>query len=278
VTRPQTRTDRRLILGYSSSILLVIMYLNMFPVVKYIVQHYGTTPVLVLPIVITVALLIVIFSFFLKTRLVLKRQASAPLIILGIAVCLAALIVPDHQAPVKRIHVIEYMVLSCLIRYTMSVRLQSTPLLIFSIAFTALLGVHDELLQGLHPLRTYGIRDIFVNALGSVGGGLIWHGFGLFEYPSEVEKQTVRPLGWTYLYLIWLFCSVLLFFIPLYFFREKILPIWPAVPLISSLILFVLSADKMIPSLSHGVKAVSCVSFTLILYLAAARLTPLVFL
>lgn len=277
MTKTLPRTHRRLIIGYLGSILLVIFYLNMFPVVKYIVQHYGTTPVMVLPILITVTVLVVIFSLLLKARLKQERQVRVSLILLGIAICLIALAVPDQQAPVKRIHVIEYMVLSCLIRYTMSVRLQGTALLVFSVLFTSLLGVHDELLQGLHPLRTYGIRDIVVNALGSVGGGLIWHGFKLFEYSGKTDDDTVHPPGFTCFYLVWLFCSVLIFFIPLYSFREALLPLWPAVPLIASLILYVTSRDKMMPSLGHGIKAVSFAAFTLVIYLAAARLTPLAF-
>ena len=271
-------THRRLIIGYPISILLVLIYLNMFPVVKYIVQHWGTMPVLVLPILVTVIALVVIFSLFLKTMQSTQPRARIVPIIIGIAICLAALAVPDPQAPVKRIHVIEYMLLSLLIRYIMSVRLQGIELLIFSILFASLLGIHDELLQGLHPLRTYGIRDIIVNALGSAGGGLIWHGFRLFEQTGETGNRTGHSPGFTYFYLAWLCCSVVMFFVPLYYFREKTLPLWPAGPLIISLILFTAAGQKFVPRFDHGIKAVSYASFTLLAYLIAAHLGPVSFL
>ena len=270
-------THRRLIIGYPISILLVLIYLNMFPVVKYIVQYWGTMPVLVFPILITVIALVVIFTLLLKTRQSTQPRARIASIIIGIIICLAALAVPDPQAPVKRIHVIEYMLLSLLIRYIMSVRLQGNPLLIFSILFASLLGVHDELLQGLHPLRTYGIRDIVVNALGSAGGGLIWYGFRLFEQTGQTESRTGQTPGFTYFYLAWLFCSVVTFFLPLYSFREKTLPLWPAGPLIISLILFTAASQKFVPRFDHGIRAVSYASFTLLAYLFAARLGPISF-
>lgn len=267
-----TGTHRHLIIGYLSSILLVLFYLNMFPVVKYIVRHWGTTPVLVLPLLITAIALAVIFSFFMKARKVKQDHLRIIPIILGIAICLVALAVPDPEAPVKRIHVIEYMLLSLLIRYTMSVRLQGFELLTFSVFFASLLGVHDELLQGLHPLRTYGIRDILVNALGSAGGGLIWHGFKLFEKKAEAYDKIASSPGLICFYLAWLFCSVIAFFIPLYYFREKLLPLWPAFPLIVSLILFIATNSKLLSPFSHGIRAVSYASFTLLTYLIVARL------
>ncbi len=268
---------RRLIIGYPSAVLLLLIYLNMFPVVRYIVQSWGTTPVLVLPILITLIALAVIVSLFLKTRQMKQPQTRIVSITIGVIICLAALAVPDPQAPVKRIHVVEYMLLSLLIRYIMSVRHQGIPLLAFSIFFASLLGVHDELLQGLHPLRTYGIRDILVNALGSAGGGLIWHGLKLFEQSGETVTQTGNSPGFTYFYLAWLFCSVVTFFIPLYFFREKTLPLWPAVPLIVSLILFAAAGRKFVPQFDHGIRAVSYASFFLLAYLIAARLGSLPF-
>ena len=69
-------THRRLIIGYPIAVLLVLIYLNMFPVVRYIVQSWGTTPVLVLPILITLTALAVIVSLFLKTRQVKKPDKN----------------------------------------------------------------------------------------------------------------------------------------------------------------------------------------------------------
>ncbi|MEE4166664.1 MAG: VanZ family protein, partial [Desulfocapsaceae bacterium] len=213
-------TRRHLLIGYSCSILLVLAYLNMFPVVRYIVKTWGTTPVLVLPILITISALIAISLLLLRARRVRRVQPDIAPIMIGTAICLAALFIPDPEAPIKRIHVIEYMILSLLIRYTMSIRLQGASLLVYSIFFTSLLGVHDELLQGLHPLRTYGTRDILVNAVASAGGGFIWHGFRLFEHSTQASEPVVRLTPRSSSYLVWLFCSVLFFFMPLLSFRQ----------------------------------------------------------
>jgi hypothetical protein len=274
-TRSGTR--RHLIIGYSCSILLVLVYLNMFPAVRYIVKTWGTTPVLVLPILITVSALTAISLLLLRVRWVHQVQPVIAPIIIGIVICLVALIIPDPEAPVKRIHVIEYMMLSLLIRYTMSVRLQGISLLVYSILFSSLLGVHDELLQGLHPLRTYGSRDILVNALGSTGGGFIWHGFKLFEHSGQAAEQADRLTPRSCGYLAWLFCSVLFFFIPLVSFRQELLPLWPAAPLAASLIFFAAAAGKMPVRFNHGVIAVSCAAYALLAYPAVVRLVPAVF-
>ncbi len=270
-------TRRRLIFGYLSSILLVLVYINMFPAVRYIVKHWGATPVLVLPILVTVTVLIVILCLLLKTARSRQADPGIASIILGISICLAALFVTDPQAPIKRIHVIEYMALSLVIRYTMSVRIQGAALLVYSIFFASLLGVHDELLQGLHPLRTYGTRDILVNALGSVGGGLIWHGFRLSELTGHADPPVLLTRS-TCSYLAWLFCSMLFFCIPLLYFREELMPLWPAAPLACSLIIFIAAALKKPAHLNHGIWAVSCASYTLLAYPIAARFLPVVFL
>ena len=268
---------RHLIIGYLSALLLVIVYINMFPAVRYIVKQWGTTPVLVLPVLGTVAVLIVIFWLFLRAGRKPRAQPGIVLLIIGTAICLAALITPDPQAPVKRIHVIEYMALSLLVRYTMSVRHQGAALLLYSIFFSSLLGVHDELLQGLHPLRTYGTRDILVNALGSAGGGLIWQGFNLFEHPEQTSGQPARLSRVTALYLAWLFCSVLVFCIPLLYFREELLPLWPGAPLAVGLALFIAAAANRSARITHGSWAVSCAAYSLLAYPLAVRLVPVVF-
>jgi len=119
---------RRLLLGYLLSILLVFVYLNMFPAVKYIVQHWGQTPVLVLPILVTLVVLAGIVLLFMNTGRMNHGRRNMAAVITGVIICLATLAVTDPIAPVKRIHVVEYMVLSLLVRYTMAVRLQGTAL------------------------------------------------------------------------------------------------------------------------------------------------------
>ena len=106
--------------------------------------------------------------------------------------CLLALLVSDMRYAVKRIHVVEYLFLSLVVRYGMSWKLQEKNLLLFSFLATAVFGVHDELLQGIHPLRTYGLRDMAVNGISAAGGALIWHGADLFS--DNLQSSTGNSL------------------------------------------------------------------------------------
>ena len=49
-------------------------------------------------------------------------------------------------------------------------RLVGYRLAVVSIVTAGLLGVHDEMLQGLHPERRFGVTDILVNALSAAAG------------------------------------------------------------------------------------------------------------
>lgn len=94
------------------------------------------------------------------------------------------LAIPDPQFPAKRIHVPQYILLALVVRRGLARHLDGPGLLVMTVLAGALFGFHDELLQGLHPRRTFGLPDLEVNAIGSLAGGLIGHGLGLFRRPA----------------------------------------------------------------------------------------------
>ncbi len=57
--------------------------------------------------------------------------------------------------------------------------------------WAALLGVHEELIQGLLPDRTYGVADIAANAVGAGAGSLMAHGMALFEERADRGPDTL---------------------------------------------------------------------------------------
>lgn len=271
-------TTVRLITGYGLSILLIPAYVNMFGVWKLLNLMLGEFVMLVLPVIITLALLTVIL-FLYRKRIQTSRSAPALLPgIIGAAFCLFALTVPDPQFPVKRIHVAEYLLLSLVVRYTMSCRLQGYPLLFFSALFAALLGVHDEFLQGLHPARTYGLRDMTVNSLGAWGGALIWHGMGVFSNTAKPLVKTVQfRLQSSSLYIFWLLAGVAALITPLVWYRGLDLPLWPAMPLFAAVVLYSLYENRFPGTWKHGITSVSVLSFSLILYPALTHVATLSF-
>jgi VanZ family protein len=85
--------------------------------------------------------------------------------------------------------VAEYIILSFLVRYALSYRLEGLRLTLFTALVTALYGVHDEMLQGLHPLRYHGWRDIIVNSVAGLSGAMLGHGLVCFD-AQGTEKST----------------------------------------------------------------------------------------
>ena len=261
------RPNTSLALGYIASAALVLVYVNMFPLWKHLSSKWEREVFVIVPILLGFGIIAIVCILF------YRRLQSAPLSVgkgglaIGIFLCLIALTVPDPQFPVKRIHVAEYMLLSLVVRFTMSFKLHGLPLLLFSACFASLLGVHDELLQGLHPSRTYGLRDLLVNTLASFSGAMIWHNLQLFSWTtSSSDKQTATSKITSLMYLVWLITTVLVFVLPLILYRGSTIPYWPAMPLIGAIVYFGLYRDHFAMSWKHGIGALSVVSFALILY------------
>jgi hypothetical protein len=93
----------------------------------------------------------------------------------GLAVAGAALALCDPAFPAKRIHVAEYALIALVLRVGASRFASGWPLTVTVTCLAGLLGVHDELIQGLHPDRTFGLRDVGVDILGGLAGALLAH-------------------------------------------------------------------------------------------------------
>ncbi|MGW8161393.1 MAG: hypothetical protein ACWGN1_04015, partial [Desulfobulbales bacterium] len=108
--------------------LLVVFYVNMFQFWAWLVKKLGpgllTT---ILPIAVTLAVLLIIFFYFVRR---VNQGYRINLIVFGLGIVSAflALAIPDPSWPIKRIHVAEYIVLSFLVRYTLSYRLHGVIL------------------------------------------------------------------------------------------------------------------------------------------------------
>ena len=257
--------------AYLLCLLLVPVYVTMFPIWKYLSTVFGNLFFIVLPPAILGLFLGGVIWIRLKTR-----HDSLPIdktsITCGVLLCCIGLAITDPAFPVKRVHVFEYAFLCLVARYGMSHFLHGLPLLFFSACFSALLGIHDEFLQGLHPARTYGLHDMGVNLLGSFGGGLIWHGLHLFssKKPSNVDPVDLYYLGW-------LLVSVLLLVWPAVFYRGLVVEIWVALPLLTVPVYYLLYRNTFTGELSHGILVVTAAAVSLAIYPLLTRLPGIVF-
>lgn len=274
------RADRKdtvqIIAGYALCALLVLLYVNMFPVWKYVSTWWGNGIFLVLPIL---ALVFLLGGAFLMLGLLHSRSGTPAMsgkritrkwlpVSLGLLLCLIGLAIPDPAFPVKRIHVAEYLLLALAARAVMSLRMQGLALLFYSALFAAVLGIHDEFLQGLHPARTYGLNDMTVNGFGALGGALIWHGAGLFSTPEQtrgVADNEASPAA-ERIYLGWLVFSLGALIVPLFFFRGFALPLWPSLPLFGAMVFFAIYLPRFSPASLHGLGALSAAAGALVIY------------
>lgn len=257
--------------AYLLCCMLVPVYVNMFPIWKYLSTSIGEDVFIYLPTLILFLFLTFIFSFRLKAG-----ERTAPVnrtaVFMGIILCCLGLLATDPEFPVKRIHVAEYAFLCLVARYAMSHFIQALPLLFFSAGFSAILGIHDEFLQGLHPARTFGLQDMGVNLLGSFGGGLIWHGLQLF---SKQKKSGITILD--VCFICWLLVSVLMLIWPAQQYRGLMVESWVALPILATGVYFCLYHDKFTKELSHGITALTMAVVSLCLYPLLTRLSWVVF-
>ena len=163
----------------------------MLPVWNFISQALGEREAALLPIGATALAFIVIFLRWRGDR---KRALADywPLV-LAVLSAGAGLLYPDPQFPVKRIHVAEYMIVAWIVRAGLRHHETGWNLTFGVILISALFGVHEELIQGLHSERTYGLPDMVVNGLGSVAGGFSAHFFlNSRKLPTPNEDKPSR--------------------------------------------------------------------------------------
>lgn len=262
--------------------LLVVVYVNMFQLWAWLSRLLG--PGLLtsfLPILVTLAVIAVISLRFVQ-RVNNGYRVKMLFLGLGIVGAIFSLAIPDPHVPIKRIHVAEYIVLSFFVRYTLSHRLNGTSLTVFTILLTILLGIHDEMLQGLHSLRYYGWRDIIVNSCAGLSGSLLGHGLMSFEGKGGKNPNSRRNQltpGVIALYSM-LFGAVVLQVILLYKQRGMHISYISLLPLSG----ICLGISLVYPALilnsrkNHGLQAVFWLAAGLLIYPLAANLAGIEFI
>lgn len=261
------------ILLYLACSLLVVIYANLFSLYQAINTYLGSTFIAIAPFAAIPLLLVPLILRSIGSR---TEPVSRVPLWLGLLLVIFALILPDPGYPVKRIHVAEYLLLSLVVRYALSMRLHSNELLFFSIGFCILLGIHDECIQGLLPARTYGLRDMTVNAVSATGGCCIWHGLRISGFTKSDAQSETQPLP--RLYLLWLTTAVIGFILPQSVYLGTNLPLWTILPLLATGVIWsTYSRTFAESSWGHGVNLLSLAALLLLVYPLAGRVLNTVF-
>ena len=77
----------------------------------------------------------------------------------------------------KYIHIPEYILMTWLLYQAMKIDYRGRGILLLVLICASMLGVADEIMQGIHPLRTYGWKDMIIDAASGFIGILTIMGF-----------------------------------------------------------------------------------------------------
>ena len=111
-----------------------------------------------------------------------------------VSLILAATILIERN-PVKYAHIPEYMLLTYLLSLALFGQSQNRTVYYLLPVYGTLLGVVDEIHQGIYPGRYFGWRDMVVNAAGSSIGVLA---LGVFNPPEPGKPMSLAILGQQY--------------------------------------------------------------------------------
>jgi hypothetical protein len=151
--------------------LLIAVYTYNLPnarvVYNFLVETIGQELTGKIPLVLVAATGLIYTALLLLTRRSLKNLLF--LIPCGI---IAYMIITLEPNPNKHIHIPEYVLMAWLLFAVLSMDYKTADIYILVFILTSLLGVVDELEQGVHPARFYGWSDMLVNSASALIGVL----------------------------------------------------------------------------------------------------------
>ncbi len=247
---------------YMTAAILVVVYVNLFPVWQGLSELGAGRGLSAAPIAaaLTVPLLLLI-----------RRRRHWRAFLLALCCAALGLLLADPLFPAKRIHVAEYMLLAALLRLAVPRSLGAWQRTMVAAMAGALFGLHDEMIQGLLPDRTFGLADLAVNACGAAAGAFLGQGVS-----GDDAKPEARLLD-----LPWPFWAVLagamLEAVALPAFRDRPLPLWTAAPVLAAAAACFLPPPPRSAALRHVQALVVVLCVALALYPILTHVAPLRF-
>lgn len=260
-------------LSWALAAMLLAFFINAFPAWSALSQQLGKQAAL-LPF--GLLGLILLPLALLAWR---RRPWDWRCILAGIACAVLGLLATDPAFPAKRIHVAEYAVLALVLRRALAPWLKGWSLTLAAALFGLLAGLHDEMVQGLLPSRSFGLRDIGVDGLGALAGSLLGHGLRLA--PGAASAATLRwrdlPQASWALGLLPLGLGVVLLAWPLERLAGSAIPLWPLAPLLAGCALLLAQPPLPDPGWRRLLLILLLFTAPLALYPLLSHVPPLVF-
>jgi VanZ family protein len=134
-------------------------------------------------------IIMIILGVFYTVISVRKKKATQCLIILGIGALIVLSIMKFETNPNKYIHIPEYVLMTWLLYQALAIDYKGSGIFLLIFTCAALLGIVDEILQGIHPQRTYGWKDMIIDTASGFIGVLMLMG----------HKKNLSPDDWTWI-------------------------------------------------------------------------------
>lgn len=259
---------------YAIAAALVVLYVNLFALWRALATWLGDSAG---DVPFAVTLLLLAGLGVVAVHGVRRRQDTRWLLVAGALVCAAiGLLATDPDYPSKRIHVPQYIVLALVVRRGLCLRLSGWPLTLLGWAITMVLGGHDELIQGFHPQRTFGLADALTNGWGAAAGVLLAQGFGWMESGRPNDTPPPRPVV---IATVCVLAALGLELVALDRFREAVLPYWAMVPLLGATLAWtcVDAVSRYGDGWRHGLGVLVFFSALAAAYPVISHVAPLVF-
>ncbi len=168
---------------------LIVVYTLLIPnaiyVYRFIEARFGLVFAGKIPLVIVSVLGIGYVAYLWRTRLGWKKA----LYLIPCAVIALAIFRLEGN-PNKHIHIPEYILMAWLVYAALKKDYRGGGMLILVFVLASMLGVVDELEQGIHPGRTYGWTDMLVNTSSALMG--VFTILGLTDYHADSWEWTDR--------------------------------------------------------------------------------------
>ena len=181
-TSPARSDHSRLILWIAIAIYTFLLP-EVIVLYRAIVDRFGKETAGRVPVV-----LVLVVGVAYAAAIVLSRRRLENVLFLLPAGMIALMIIGLEPNPNKHIHIPEYVLAAWLLYAVLSKDYQGSGLLRLVFVCGALLGVVDELEQGIHPKRFYGWSDMLVNSASVL--------IGIFTIMG-LKGQTAGGWAWT---------------------------------------------------------------------------------
>lgn len=165
---------------------LVVVYTLALPhvinIYTNIAKNYSQHLAARIPLVI-----IGLFGVFYIAAVFIHKTDIKALLFLIPGSAITIVIISLESNPNKYIHIPEYVLMTWLLFAVFSRDYFGKGMIGLIIICASLLGIIDEIMQGIHPVRAFGLRDMVVNSAASVIGALSIMG---------LQKKSAENWGW----------------------------------------------------------------------------------